>query len=69
MLHVQTLVSATLRTVVVPYVNLKLITGYQIPAFHGYELQHAQILCTDAWIDICSDVTPVEQYNHLVALY
>lgn len=69
MLHLQTLVSATLRTVVLPYVNLKLTTGYQIPAFHGYELQHAQILCSDAWIVICSDVTPVQQYNRLATLY
>ncbi|KAG6387458.1 hypothetical protein SASPL_152648 [Salvia splendens] len=60
---IQTLISATLRTVVLPYVNLKLTTGYQIPPFHGYELQYAQLLCTDAWIVICSDVAPAKQYN------
>ncbi|KAG6385622.1 hypothetical protein SASPL_154458 [Salvia splendens] len=60
---VQTLVSATLRTLVLLYVNLKLTTGYQIPPFHGYELQYAQLLCTDAWIVICSDVAPAKQYN------
>lgn len=63
MLLIQTLISATLRTVVLPYVNLKLTTGYQIPAFHGYELQHAQIQCSDAWIVICSDVVPAKQYS------
>ncbi|KAH6835642.1 hypothetical protein C2S53_007676 [Perilla frutescens var. hirtella] len=56
---IQTLISATLRTVVLPFVNLKLTTGYQIPAFHGYELHGAQIQCAEDWIGICSDVTPV----------
>ncbi|KAI3466458.1 hypothetical protein Pfo_023121 [Paulownia fortunei] len=60
---IQTLMSTILRTVILPYVNLKLSKGLQIPAFHGYELQDAQILCTDYWIVICSDVTPIKQFN------
>ncbi|KAK4386936.1 putative BPI/LBP family protein [Sesamum angolense] len=60
---VQMLMSTTLRTVVLPYVNLKLSKGFQIPVFHGYGLQDAHILCTDSWIVICSDVAPVKQFN------
>ncbi|KAL2247662.1 putative BPI/LBP family protein At1g04970 [Sesamum indicum] len=60
---VQMLMSTTLRTVVLPYVNLKLSEGFQIPVFHGYGLQDAHILCTESWIVICSDVAPVKQFN------
>ncbi|KAG8365115.1 hypothetical protein BUALT_Bualt18G0070800 [Buddleja alternifolia] len=60
---IQTLLSTTLRTVIVPFVNLKLSKGFQLPVFHGYELQHAQILCTDSWIVISSDVTSVKQFD------
>ncbi|KAK6132984.1 hypothetical protein DH2020_033275 [Rehmannia glutinosa] len=67
---IQTIMSTTLRTVILPYINLKLSKGFQIPAFHGYELQDAQILCADSWIVICSNVAPVETVqSHLAAIY
>ncbi|KAL3851170.1 hypothetical protein ACJIZ3_013052 [Penstemon smallii] len=58
---IQTVMSTMLKTVILPFANLKLSKGLQLPVFHGYELQYAQILCTDSWIVICSDVAPVEQ--------
>ncbi|KAI3456871.1 hypothetical protein Pfo_013534 [Paulownia fortunei] len=59
LLPLQMLISTALRTVILPCVNLKLSKGFQLPVFHGYKLQDAQILCTDSWIVICSDVTSV----------
>ncbi|PIN10071.1 BPI/LBP/CETP family protein [Handroanthus impetiginosus] len=60
---IQTVLSTTLRTLVLPYINLKLSRGFHIPDFHGYELQDAQILCTDSWIVICSNVASVNQLS------
>ncbi|GER57654.1 lipid-binding serum glycoprotein family protein, partial [Striga asiatica] len=55
---IQTIMSTTLKTVIVPYINLKLGKGFQIPSFHGYKLQDAQFICSDSWIVICSNVAP-----------
>ncbi|XP_073126286.1 putative BPI/LBP family protein At1g04970 [Henckelia pumila] len=60
---IQTFMSSMLRSVVLPYINLKLREGYVLPVFHGYELQDTQILYTDSWIVICSDVGTAEQLN------
>ncbi|KAK4355209.1 hypothetical protein RND71_024180 [Anisodus tanguticus] len=57
------LMSTALRTVILPYINLKLSRGYPLPTFHGYMLQNAEILCSDSWIKVCSDVAPVEQLS------
>ncbi|XP_059282132.1 putative BPI/LBP family protein At1g04970 [Lycium ferocissimum] len=60
---VRLLMSTALRTVILPYINLKLSRGYPLPTFHGYMLHNAEILCSDSWIKICSDVAPVEQLS------
>ncbi|XP_009591353.1 putative BPI/LBP family protein At1g04970 isoform X1 [Nicotiana tomentosiformis] len=60
---VRVLMSTALRTVILPYINLKLSRGYSLPTFHGYMLQNAKILCSDSWIKICSDVGPVKQLS------
>lgn len=65
---IQTFTSSVLKTAVLPYINLKLREGYVLPAFHGYELQETQILYTDPWIVICSDVGTAKQYNHIRSL-
>ncbi|KAG8386076.1 hypothetical protein BUALT_Bualt03G0111300 [Buddleja alternifolia] len=57
---IQTLMSTTLKSVVLPYINSKLGKGFQLPDFHGYELHDPRILCTDSWIVICSDVASVQ---------
>ncbi|KAL8046323.1 hypothetical protein ABFX02_08G170500 [Erythranthe guttata] len=62
---IQTLMSTTLKTVVLPYINLKLSKGIEIPSFHGYELRDPQILSEDTWIVICSDVASVETVQNL----
>ncbi|KAK4341879.1 hypothetical protein RND71_037695 [Anisodus tanguticus] len=60
---VRVLMSTALRTVILPYINLKLSRGYPLPTFHGYMLQNAEILCSDSWIKVCSDVAPAEQLS------
>ncbi|XP_055823664.1 putative BPI/LBP family protein At1g04970 [Solanum dulcamara] len=60
---VRVLMSTALRTVIVPYINLKLSRGYLLPTFHGYILQNANILCSDSWIKISSDVASVKQLS------
>lgn len=58
---VRALISTALRTVILPYINIKLSRGYLLPTFHGYMLQNANILCSDSWIKISSDVASVNQ--------
>lgn len=53
---IQSVMSAVLRTVIVPYVNLRLMMGFPLPLFHGYKLQNAGIFCIDSCIMLCSDV-------------
>ncbi|PHU12981.1 hypothetical protein BC332_19911 [Capsicum chinense] len=60
---VRVLMSTALRTVILPYINIKLARGYPLPTFHGYMLQNAKILCSDSWIKICSDVAAVKQLS------
>ncbi|CAN4103972.1 unnamed protein product [Withania somnifera] len=60
---VRVLMSTALKTVILPYINLKLSRGYPLPTFHGYMLQNAEILCSDSWIKICSDVGSVKQLS------
>ncbi|XP_073029954.1 LOW QUALITY PROTEIN: putative BPI/LBP family protein At1g04970 [Primulina eburnea] len=60
---IQTFMSTLLKTAVLPYLNLKLLEGYVLPAFHGYELQDTQILYADSWIVICSNVGTAKQFN------
>ncbi|KAA8523628.1 hypothetical protein F0562_010051 [Nyssa sinensis] len=60
---IQTVMSTILKTVFLPYVNLRLRRGFPLPLFHGYRLQNTQILCTDSRIVICSDVASLKQYN------
>ncbi|CDP13775.1 unnamed protein product [Coffea canephora] len=57
---VQPVISTLLRTVVLPYINLKLSKGFPIPIFHGFELQNTELLCTDSRIIIGSDVAFIE---------
>ncbi|KAL6529456.1 hypothetical protein OROGR_015079 [Orobanche gracilis] len=57
---IQTVMSTTLKTVIFPYINLKLNRGLQLPVFHGYKLENVQIrVCADSWIVICSDVISI----------
>ncbi|KAG9159829.1 hypothetical protein Leryth_007830 [Lithospermum erythrorhizon] len=62
MFLIQPVMSTMLRTVVVPYVNSKLGKGIVLPTFHGYKLENAEIIYTDSWIVMSSDVASIEQY-------
>ncbi|KAK1391884.1 Lipid-binding serum glycoprotein family protein [Heracleum sosnowskyi] len=53
---IKTFVSATLKTVVLPYLNILLWEGFPLPSFHGYELRNAEILSDNSKFMICSDV-------------
>lgn len=60
---VRVLMSTALRTVILPYINLKLSRGYPLPTFHGYMLENAHILFSDSWIKISSDIASVQQFS------
>ncbi|KZV56383.1 BPI/LBP family protein-like [Dorcoceras hygrometricum] len=67
---IQTFMSTVLKTAVLPYINSKLRGGYVLPMFHGYELQDTEILYTDSWIVMCSDVgTAKTVHSNLVAAH
>ncbi|KAL1814835.1 hypothetical protein ACET3Z_017409 [Daucus carota] len=53
---IKSFVSASLKTVVLPYLNIRLWEGFPLPLFHGYELENAEIVCDESKIMICSDV-------------
>ncbi|KAL3503564.1 hypothetical protein ACH5RR_038013 [Cinchona calisaya] len=64
---IQPVISTFLRTIVLPYINLKLSKGFPLPIFHGYGLRNTQLLCTDSRLMICSDVASIETAQpHLV---
>ncbi|XP_062077578.1 putative BPI/LBP family protein At1g04970 [Humulus lupulus] len=61
---VQSVMSALLKTVVIPYVNLHLWKGMPLPIFCGFMLQNAEVSCmNDTKLVICSDVTFTEQWQ------
>ncbi|KAK3014524.1 hypothetical protein RJ639_010074 [Escallonia herrerae] len=60
---VQSVMSTILKTVVIPYVNLRLRRGFPLPLFDGYKLQDPQILYIDSRIVACTDVASVTQVN------
>ncbi|KAL3508435.1 hypothetical protein ACH5RR_027836 [Cinchona calisaya] len=60
MYFIQPMISTLLRTVVLPYINVKLNKGFPLPHFHGYGLTNSQLLCTDSRLMICSDVASIE---------
>lgn len=53
--------STLLKTVFMPYVNLRLLRGFPLPIVHGFSLQNAEIFCIDSRVVICSDVAFKEQ--------
>ncbi|XP_019194508.1 PREDICTED: putative BPI/LBP family protein At1g04970 [Ipomoea nil] len=55
---IESIVLNVLRTGVLPYVNSRLGQGFSVPAFYGYTLQNTEILCSDSWIMVSSDVAP-----------
>ncbi|KAL3733416.1 hypothetical protein ACJRO7_022870 [Eucalyptus globulus] len=57
MLLVQTVMSTVIKTVVVPYVNLHLMSGFPLPLPHGFALGNARIRYADSGILICSNVS------------
>lgn len=66
MLHISLIkpvVSLILKTVIVPYANVKLLKGLPLPILHGFTLQNAEISCTDTKLVISSDVSFHEQYQ------
>ncbi|XP_024976997.1 putative BPI/LBP family protein At1g04970 isoform X2 [Cynara cardunculus var. scolymus] len=67
MVLVQSVMSAFLRRIILPVVNLRLKIGYSLPDFHGYGLQNASIIYGDSKIIVCSDVDRAYEYvSHLI---
>ncbi|XP_010270100.1 PREDICTED: putative BPI/LBP family protein At1g04970 isoform X1 [Nelumbo nucifera] len=53
---IQSVMWTLLKTVFLPYVNLRLKRGFPLPILRGFNLQDANILCTNSRIIVCSDV-------------
>lgn len=56
---VKSLISAALRTVILPLVNMELRKGIPLPVIHGYVLQNSTISYYDSWIVVCTDLAPM----------
>ncbi|KAF4395911.1 hypothetical protein G4B88_028081 [Cannabis sativa] len=60
----QSVMSALLRTVVLPYVNLQLWKGMPLPILRGFTVENAEISCmNDTKLVICGDVSFAEQWQ------
>ncbi|TKY46959.1 putative BPI/LBP family protein [Spatholobus suberectus] len=57
------LMSNVLKTVILPYLNFKLKRGLPLPIIDGFGFQNANILYTQPWIAMCSDVFFLEDYS------
>ncbi|KAJ0101162.1 hypothetical protein Patl1_04132 [Pistacia atlantica] len=58
---VQSVVSTLLKTVFMPYVNLRILRGFPLPIVRGFSLRNADIFYIDSRVVICSDVAFTEQ--------
>ncbi|KAI4388384.1 hypothetical protein MLD38_000717 [Melastoma candidum] len=56
MSFVQTMMSMVIRTIIIPYVNLRIMKGLPLPLVHGVTLRNARISYDDLRIVICSDI-------------
>ncbi|KAK7385992.1 hypothetical protein VNO78_32010 [Psophocarpus tetragonolobus] len=54
---IQSVTSAVLKTVLIPYLNSQLIRGIPLPILNGFALENARILYAPPWITVCSDVS------------
>ncbi|KAF3453380.1 hypothetical protein FNV43_RR03820 [Rhamnella rubrinervis] len=59
----QPAMSVVLKTVIFPYVNLKLWQGIPLPLLHGFTLHNADIFCADSRVVICSDAAYAAQLS------
>lgn len=59
---IQPVISSLLKTIVLPYVNLRLSKGFPLPTINGFTLENTE-LSTDSVLTICSDVAFAGQYD------
>ncbi|RDX60754.1 putative BPI/LBP family protein [Mucuna pruriens] len=59
---IQSLTSSVLKTFILPYLNFKLKRGLPLPIINGFGFQNANILYTQPWIAVCSDVSFIGDY-------
>lgn len=52
-----------IETVFLPYANSHLAKGFPLPIIHGFTLQNAEIVCSNATIEVCSDVTLTDSFD------
>lgn len=60
--YLQSLMSTSLKTVVLPYLNFHLKRGLPLPIIDGFTFQNANILYAHPWIAACSDVSFLGEY-------
>ncbi|CAK9133409.1 unnamed protein product [Ilex paraguariensis] len=59
---IQPVMWTVIETVILPYANSHLGKGFPLPIIHGFTLQNAEIICSNARITVCSDVAFAEDF-------
>ncbi|CAK8565662.1 unnamed protein product [Lathyrus sativus] len=63
---IQSLISSALKTVVLPYLNRQLKSGYPLPTIDDYGFQNSIVLYNYPWISVCTDASFIEEDYYLV---
>ncbi|KAI8552063.1 hypothetical protein RHMOL_Rhmol06G0235100 [Rhododendron molle] len=63
MFLIQPVMWTIIETVFLPYANSHLANGFPLPIIHGFTLQNAEIVCSNAIIEVCSDVTFTDSFD------
>ncbi|BAT80656.1 hypothetical protein VIGAN_03025200 [Vigna angularis var. angularis] len=61
---IQSVTSAVLKTVLIPYLNSQLVRGIPLPILNDFALENARILYAPPWITVSSDVSFFGHYHH-----
>lgn len=64
----QPVIWTIIETVFLPYANTRLGKGFPLPIIRGFTLQNAEIICSNAGVTVCSDVTFAESYDLMQSL-
>lgn len=63
MFLIQPVMWTIIETVFLPYANSHLAKGFPLPIIHGFTLQNAEIVCSNANIEVCSDVAFTDSFD------
>lgn len=63
MFLIQPVMWTIIETVFLPYANSHLAKGFPLPIIHGFTLQNAEIVCSNANIEVCSDLAFTDSFD------